>query len=170
MAVAGEDGTLVSEGAIDVDMDIDEQGNGSSRMDQCNCDPICPVKCGAPMGSEVKTGTNVGRMVSGCVPFASLVFVCVREGGEDGCLRRCRRAVAALTRSLGRVEKNSSGALPALAHGGQERGAHSRKTTTAHHLPTTSSRGRPATSTSLPQPFSCRRRRHIDHIQPICLH
>jgi hypothetical protein len=27
--------------------------------------------------SEVKTGTNVGRVVSGCVPLASLVFLCV---------------------------------------------------------------------------------------------
>jgi hypothetical protein len=73
MAVAGEDETLVSERAID----IEDQENGSSRMDQCKQDPICPVKCGAPMGSEVKSGTLVGRMFSGCVPFASLVFVCV---------------------------------------------------------------------------------------------
>lgn len=39
---------------------FESRENGSGRMDQCKQDPICPVKCGAPMGSEVKTETKAG--------------------------------------------------------------------------------------------------------------
>lgn len=60
ITIAGEEGSLVSEELLMLILVFESRENGSGRMDQCKQDPICPVKCGAPMGSEVKTETKAG--------------------------------------------------------------------------------------------------------------